>query len=114
VVDTDYLVVLVTVADAEFGRVLGRALVEEGLAGCVQVIPGGTAIYRWQGELLSDPQAQLIVKTRAALWSQLRERILALHSDEVPELLALPVVNGLPAYLRWIDENTNAGAPGQD
>jgi periplasmic divalent cation tolerance protein len=103
--DADYLVVLVTVASAEAGVALARALVAERLAGCVQVIPGGTAIYRWQGQLCADPQAQLVVKTRQAAWPALCKRILELHSDEVPEILALPVADGLPAYLRWLDDS---------
>lgn len=107
--DTDYLVVLVTVADADTGMRLGRVLVEENLAGCVQVIPPGTAIYRWRGQLYSEPQAQLMIKTRSAAWPALRERILALHPDEVPEILALPIVAGLPAYLAWLDENVATG-----
>ena len=73
--DADYLVVLVTMTDAEAGVALGRKLVEEALAVCVQVIPGGTAIYRWQGEINVDPQAQLIIKTRRLVWPCLRERI---------------------------------------
>lgn len=104
--DANSLVVLVTIADAEAGAALGRTLVEESLAACVQVIPGGTAIYRWQGELRTDPQVQLIIKARQAVWPRLRERIVELHGDEVPELLALPVVDGLPAYLRWLEEAT--------
>ena len=99
-----YLVVLVSVSDVKAGVALGRALVEERLAGCVQVIPGGTAIYRWQGVIYTDPQAQLIIKTRGAAWPALQTRILELHSDEVPEILALPVAAGLPTYLRWMDE----------
>jgi periplasmic divalent cation tolerance protein len=101
---SDYLVVLVTTTVGEAGTALGQSLVEEGLAGCVQVISGGSAIYRWQGKVHVDPQAQLIIKTRAAVWPALRERILALHSDQVPEILALPVTDGLPAYLSWLDE----------
>jgi predicted alpha/beta superfamily hydrolase/uncharacterized protein involved in tolerance to divalent cations len=104
--DANYLVVLVTIADAEAGVALGRMLVEEALAACVQVLPGGTAIYRWQGQLNTDAQAQLIIKTRRAVWPRLRERIVELHDDEAPEILALPVVDGLPAYLRWLDEAT--------
>ncbi len=104
--DANYLVVLVTIADAEAGVALGRKLVEEALAACVQVIPGGTAIYRWQGRLNTDAQVQLIIKTRRAVWPRLRERIVELHGDEVPEILALSVVDGLPAYLRWLDEGT--------
>ena len=104
--EADYLVVLVTLADAEAGVALGRTLVEEALAACVQVIPGGTAIYRWQGQLNTDAQVQLIIKTRRTVWPCLRERIVELHDDEVPEILALPIVDGLPAYLRWLDEAT--------
>ena len=84
---------------------------EEALAACVQVIPGGTAIYRWQGKLNTDAMAQLIIKTRAAVWPALRNRIVELHDDEVPEILALPVSDGLPAYLRWVEEMTTAEAP---
>lgn len=102
-----YLVVLVTVGSAEAGQALARTLVEEGLAGCAQVIPGGTAIYRWRGEVHADPQTQLIIKTRQDVWPRLRERITELHTDEVPEILALPVADGLPAYLKWLDEVTS-------
>jgi periplasmic divalent cation tolerance protein len=99
----NYLVVMVTIADPAAGADLGRTVVVEGLAGCVQVIPGGLAIYRWQGQLYEEPQTQLLIKTRAALWPQLRARIKALHPDEAPEILALPVVDGLAAYLLWLD-----------
>jgi len=102
--ESEYLTVLVSVSDAKAGVALGRALVEERLAGCVQVVPGGTAIYRWHGVLYTDPQAQLIIKTTRAAWTALQARILELHSDETPEILALAVVDGLPAYLRWMDE----------
>lgn len=109
--DTDYLVVLVAIVDAEAGVALGRALVEEALAACVQVIPGGTAVYRWGGQLHTDTMAQLIIKTRAAVWPALRSRIVELHKDEVPEILALPVSDALPAYLRWLDEMTTEAQP---
>jgi predicted alpha/beta superfamily hydrolase/uncharacterized protein involved in tolerance to divalent cations len=97
--------------DAEAGVALGRTLVEERLAACVQVIPGGTAIYGWQGALHTDAMAQLIIKTRSAVWPALRSRIVELHADEVPEILALPVSDGLPAYVRWVEEMTTAEAP---
>lgn len=112
--DANYLVVLVTIPDPAAGVTLGRVLVEERLAACVQVIPGGTAIYRWQGELNADPMTQLLIKTRASMWPALRDRIVALHEDDVPELLALPVTDGLPAYLRWLDEMTGVSAPETD
>ena len=103
---SDALVVLVTVSEAAAAMSLGRRLVEEGLAACVQVIPGGTAIYRWQGAIHTEPQAQLIIKTSAAAWPALQARIVALHSDEVPEILALPVTAGFPAYLAWLQDTT--------
>ncbi len=110
--DANYLVVLVTIPDAAAGAALGRTLVDERLAACVQMIPGGTAIYRWEGKLNTDPMAQLIIKTRGDVWPALRGRIVALHSDETPEILALPVTDGLPAYLRWLNEMTvPAGGP---
>lgn len=103
--DVQALVVLVTVAEEAAAMQLGRQLVEERLAACAQVLPGGAAIYRWQGQLQVEPQAQLIIKTSAAVWERLRQRVVELHSDDVPELLALPVVDGLPAYLSWVHES---------
>jgi periplasmic divalent cation tolerance protein len=104
--DSEYLVVLVTIASADEGVALGRKLVEERLAACVQVIPGGAAIYRWEGEIHTDAQTQLIIKTCRTAWPALQSRIQTLHSDEVPEILALPVVDGLHAYLDWLRDMT--------
>jgi periplasmic divalent cation tolerance protein len=106
-VGEELIVALVTVTDAATGVELGRQLVEEGLAACVQVIPGGTAIYRWAGEVHVDPQTQLLIKSTRGRWDELRDRVVALHADEVPEILALPVVEGLPAYLAWAAEATS-------
>jgi periplasmic divalent cation tolerance protein len=106
--NTDFMVVLGTVADYDTGVAMAKLLVEEQLAACVQVLPGGTAVYRWQGELYVDPQVQVVIKTAAARWADLQVRWQALHTDEVPELLVLPVAAGLPAYLQWIDANTAA------
>ena len=108
--DPEHLVVLMAVSDAATGVQLGRQLVEERLAACVQVMPAGTAIYRWQGELYVEPQVQLLIKTRKAMWESLRARVVELHADHVPEILALPVVDGLPAYLSWLHEATEAPA----
>jgi periplasmic divalent cation tolerance protein len=105
-VGEELIIALVTVSDAETGARLGRQLVEERLAACVQILPGGTAIYRWAGEIHADPQTQLLIKTARGRWAELRDRIVALHADEVPEILALPVVDGLPAYLSWAAEST--------
>jgi periplasmic divalent cation tolerance protein len=107
-VTAEHLVVLVTIANADAGVQLGRQLVEERLCACVQVLPGGTAIYRWQGDLYVERQAQLLVKTTSAGWERLRTRITELHPDDVPEILAVPVADGLPAYLSWLAESVGA------
>ena len=103
----EHIVVLVTISSADAGVQLGRQLVEERLAACVQVLPGGTTIYRWQGELYVEPQVQLVIKTTGAMWERLRARICELHPDQVPEILALPVTDGLPAYLSWLSESVD-------
>ena len=99
--DAKYLVVLVTITDAEAGVAQGRTLVEEALDAGVQVILGGTAIYRWQGAIKVAPQAH-IIKTRRLVWPCLRARLVELHDDEDSEILALPIADGLPNYLRWL------------
>ena len=104
--EAEPLVVLTTVATPEAAAQLARRLVEERLAACVQVMPGGTATYRWQGALYEEAQTQLIIKTTNSAWERLRARIVELHSDAVPEILALPVTDGLPAYLAWLGEST--------
>ncbi len=101
-VDAEYLVVLVTVATAETGVRLGRQLVEERLAACGNVLPGLRSIYQWEGRIHDEPEALLLLKTRAELFEALRERILALHPYQVPEVLRLDVAAGHLPYLEWI------------
>jgi periplasmic divalent cation tolerance protein len=98
-----HLVVLSTVAKAEDAERIGRALVEGGLAACVNVLPGVTSIYRWKGKLESEEERLLIIKTRADRFEALREALVALHPYEVPEVLALAVAAGHAPYLEWLD-----------
>jgi len=99
---TEAMVVLVTAPSAEVAAAVARALVEEGLAACGSVVPGVRSIYRWKGAVQDDAEALLVLKTERRLLPALRERLPALHPYEVPELLALAVEDGLPAYLEWI------------
>jgi periplasmic divalent cation tolerance protein len=98
-----HLVVLSTVAKAEDAERIGRALVEGGLAACVNVVPGVTSIYRWKGKLEKEEERLLVIKTRADRFEALREALVALHPYEVPEVLALPVAGGHAPYLEWLD-----------
>jgi periplasmic divalent cation tolerance protein len=105
----EVLVVLCSVPDAETGARIGRALVEERLAACVNVLPAMRSIYTWQGAVSDEAEALCMVKTRRALYPALRARIEALHSYQVPEILALPVTDGNAAYLSWVLQGTREG-----
>lgn len=100
------LVALSTAPSAEVAEQLARALVERGLAACVNVLPGVTSFYRWRGQLQRDAECLLVIKTRGERLDELRAALAQLHPYEVPELVALPIEAGLPAYLDWLDEST--------
>lgn len=104
---TDYQVVLCTVPDAKTGEQIGRALVGEALAACVNVVPGLSSIYRWKQDVMQDSECLLVIKTRDSLFEAVQKRIQALHPYELPEVVAVPIVAGSAAYLNWIDENTH-------
>jgi periplasmic divalent cation tolerance protein len=101
-------VVLVTAPDLAAAGEIGRRLVEEGLAACVNLVPGVRSIYRWQGELHDDAEVLMIAKTRAALVGALAARVRALHPYDVPEVIALPVAAGSEPYLAWVRESARA------
>jgi periplasmic divalent cation tolerance protein len=103
---TDAIVVLVTTPTPERAAELARALVEERLAACGNVVPGLRSIYRWEGKVEDEGEALLLLKTTRARFEALRERVLALHPYAVPEVIALPVVAGSEPYLAWIAGET--------
>jgi periplasmic divalent cation tolerance protein len=106
---TEAVVVLVTTPTAEVAGDIARALVEEGLAACGNVVPAIRSIYRWQGEVHDDAEALLVLKTDRRLVAALKARLPALHPYQVPELLALPVEDGLEPYLEWIEGAVRPG-----
>jgi periplasmic divalent cation tolerance protein len=95
-------VALVTAPDVETAAAIGRALVEERLAACVNVVPGVRSIYRFEGAVHDEGEALLIVKTRASLGRALEERVRALHPYQVPEVLRLEPKGGSAPYLAWV------------
>jgi periplasmic divalent cation tolerance protein len=103
---TDALVVLVTAPTPERAAEIARALVEERLAACGNVVPGLRSIYRWEGKVQDEPEALLVLKTTRARFEALRARVLALHPYQVPEVIALPVEAGSAPYLAWIAGET--------
>jgi len=100
----EYVVGLVSCAGEGEARSIARHLVEDGIVACVHIMSGISAIYRWAGSVEEDVQTLIVVKTLRSAWSQLVEQVVSMHSDEVPEIIALPIVEGLPSYLAWIDE----------
>jgi periplasmic divalent cation tolerance protein len=102
---TDYIVVYVTAPQDEAVD-LAKTLVEERLVACVNLVPGLRSIYWWRGKVEDEPEVLCIMKTRSNLFESLRDRVRELHSYEVEEIIALPIVAGNPPYLDWIRENT--------
>jgi periplasmic divalent cation tolerance protein len=103
------LVCYCTCPDAASAAMLARALVEERLAACVNVLAGVRSVYRWQGAVEEADEVMLVVKTVSERLPALTARVAALHPAELPELLAVEVAGGLPAYLAWVAEQTRPG-----
>lgn len=91
-----------TCPDAASAQALAEALVGERLAACVNRLPGVASTYRWKGDVVTDSEELLLIKTTAARFPALKERLLALHPYELPELIAVPVTEGHAPYLDWV------------
>jgi periplasmic divalent cation tolerance protein len=105
----DQIVALVTTGSEEEAKQIAETLVAEMLAACVNVMPAVTSIYRWEGELQRDQEWLLIIKSRQGVLDELVRRVQALHSYDVPEIIALPVVGGSEQYLHWIVGEVQGG-----
>jgi len=101
------LVVLSTVASAAEGAAIARALVEERLAACVNLVGGVRSFFFWEGRLQEEAEVLLVMKTRRERYGELEARLRALHSYTVPEVLALAVEAGSPAYTAWVRESVH-------
>jgi len=99
---TDKIVVLTTCATAEEAGKIARALVSKRLAACVNVLPSVRSIYRWKGEMEEAQETQLVIKSSRGLFDAVRAEIEKLHSYEVAEVIALPIVDGSDGYLEWL------------
>jgi periplasmic divalent cation tolerance protein len=107
----DHVVALSTVAKSEDAQRLARALVEQRLAACVNVIPGLTSVYRWKDKIESDAEHLLVIKTRRERVDALKRALVSLHPYELPELIVLPIEGGHLPYLAWVDENVAGAEP---
>lgn len=100
------VIVLTTLPADGDAAALARALVDEHLAACVNVLEPMTSVYLWDGTVQQERERQLVIKTAAHRVTALRERVLALHPHDVPEFLVLSVSDGSEAYLAWIAATT--------
>ena len=96
--------VLMTAPGMEAAEAVVRSLLDERLVACGNLVPGAVSLYRWEGTVHRDEEVVVILKTLRRLAPRVLERARALHPYEVPELLVQEVVDGNPAYLRWVEE----------
>jgi periplasmic divalent cation tolerance protein len=110
---TDKIVVLVTANGMPQARKLARALVDKRLAACVNLVSPVRSIYRWEGRLCEDRECLLVIKSTRGQFAAVQSCVERLHSYSVPEVIALPIVDGAPNYLNWIAESVLDARQGQ-
>ncbi|NKI71666.1 divalent cation tolerance protein CutA [Collimonas pratensis] len=103
---SEALLILTSLPDLASAQALARQLVERKLAACVNLLPAMQSVYRWQGQVEQAFETTLLIKTAAHRYAELESAIKAAHPYAVPEIIALPIVAGLPAYLNWITAET--------
>ncbi|MGB7761267.1 MAG: divalent-cation tolerance protein CutA [Bryobacteraceae bacterium] len=106
---TDKIVVFSTCASQEEAEKLARLVVEQGLAACASIVPNVRSYYRWQGAVETAGEHLLIIKSSRPQFAALSAALERTHSYEVPEVLAVPVVEGSAAYLTWLEASLGAG-----
>ena len=99
---TDKIVVLSTCGSVEEAERIARGLLDKQLAACVNILPGIRSLYRWKGAIQDDQEILLVIKSSRPLFRELRAEIAKLHSYEVPEVIAIPIVDGSEGYLGWM------------
>lgn len=104
-------ITFVTCRDAREGRRIAEALVRERLAACVNLVPGITSLYVWEGKLERSRECLLLIKSRGALSRRLERRVRALHSYQVPEVVSVRIASGSGDYLRWLRTSTRGRRP---
>lgn len=98
-----YQMVLCTCPDQDTANLIANTLVDRGLAACVNILPGVRSIYRWQDKRETAEEVLLIAKSLIDVYAQLQQSILEFHPYELPEIIAVPIAGGLPAYLAWME-----------
>lgn len=108
---TDVLVALSTSPDEPTARALALRALEAGLVACMNLVPGVTSVYRWQGRIEESRECLMVIKTTRAQWPALQQAWSAWHPYDVPELIAVDITDGLEPYLRWVISQVDAAPP---
>ncbi len=98
-----FQLVMTNLPDAQSASNLAQTLVAEGLASCVNILPPMQSIYTWKGKIESVSEHLVLIKSQSSRYASIQERILALHPYELPEIIAVPIADGLPAFLNWLN-----------
>jgi periplasmic divalent cation tolerance protein len=107
--DARGLLIWTNLPDRPAAEAMARSLVERRLAACVNILPAVQSVYRWQGAIEEATESSLLIKTSSARYAELEQAIKDMHPYELPEIIALPIQAGLPAYLEWLLQETNKG-----
>jgi periplasmic divalent cation tolerance protein len=102
----DAIIVLVTCGSEEEAVKIAHSLVEERVAACINLISPVRSIYRWEGKIWDEREWILIIKTQKKRFEELEKKVKSLHSYFIPEIIGLPIIEGNPAYLKWLMEMT--------
>ena len=102
---SEHLLVLTAMPDAKSAKALALAVIEHKLAACVNLLPKMRSFYRWQGKIQQGEEHQLLIKTHENSYVKLQEFIASEHPYELAEIIAVPIIQGLPDYLSWITDN---------
>lgn len=100
----DYIIVFITTSSLEEARKIANYLVENKIAACINIVEKVNSTFFWKGNIENYDESLLIVKTKRSLFNKLKEEVKKLHSYTVPEIIAIPIVEGSEDYLNWIDE----------
>lgn len=103
----EILLVITNLPDAQSAAKLAQQLIEARAAACVNQLAPCTSTYRWQGSIETAAEVPLLIKTTQAAYPRLEQLIRAAHPYELPEIIAVPVTTGLPAYLDWVGQETS-------
>ena len=100
------ILVMITTGSEEEAARIAEGLLKERLIACANLLGGIRSLYRWQGKVCDDREILMLCKTERRLFARLSEMVKSIHSYEVPEIIALPLVEGWPPYLEWVEQET--------